>query len=86
MGVAEFMGHARRAGADGVGLTLAALAAHDPEELAKLATEHDLFISTLNSAGYFLFADGDDRARQDALNARLIEVAARPAAEGGAVL
>jgi sugar phosphate isomerase/epimerase len=77
IGVSEFMGYAQSAGASGIGLTLAALVAHGPEELAELAAGHGLFISTLNSAGYFLFADDTERTRQDELNIKLIDAAAR---------
>lgn len=79
--VAEFMRHAKRAGADGVGLSVAALEAHGPELLARLAEEHGLFISSLNSAGYFLFADAGERKRQRVLNTMLIEAAAHMGAE-----
>jgi sugar phosphate isomerase/epimerase len=75
--VARFMKDAKEAGADGVGLTVSALKAHEPEALAALAADHGVFISSLNSAGYFLFSDVANRERQQALNTRLIEAAAR---------
>jgi sugar phosphate isomerase/epimerase len=75
--VADFMDDAKQAGAEGVGLTLAALGAQGPEALAQLAAEHGLFISSLNSAGYFLYADPAQCDRQRELNRRLIEAAAR---------
>lgn len=75
--VVDFMSYAKQAGAEGVGLTLTALEAHEPEELAHLAAEHNLFISSLNSAGYFLFSDPLRRDRQRELNKVLIDAAAR---------
>lgn len=77
MTVAEFMGHAKTAGAEGVGLTVAALNAQNPERLASLADDNGLFISSLNSAGYFLSSDAARRADQDDLNRRLIDAAMR---------
>jgi sugar phosphate isomerase/epimerase len=77
MGVAEFMAHAKYAGAEGVGLTVASLNAHSPEQLAALARDNGLFISSLNSAGYFLFADAGAQAKQAELNKRLLDAAAR---------
>lgn len=77
MGVAEFMAQAKSAGAEGIGLTVASLNVHRPEELVALAASHGLFISSLNSAGYFLFADRAARERQDELNKTLLDAAAR---------
>jgi sugar phosphate isomerase/epimerase len=76
-GVADFMKEAKRAGAAAVGLTIAALESNDADGLARLADEHGLHISSLNSAGYFLFSDAARREQQRALNSRLIEAAAR---------
>jgi sugar phosphate isomerase/epimerase len=74
--VGQFMQWARDAGARGVGLTVAALAAHDARELKSMAADNGLFISTLNSAGYFLLSEFDQRYVQDKLNCRLVEAAA----------
>lgn len=75
--VADFMKEAKLAGAAAVGMTIAALESNGPESLARLADEHGLHISSLNSAGYFLFSDAAKREQQRALNSRLIEAAAR---------
>jgi sugar phosphate isomerase/epimerase len=77
MGVAEFMAHAKHAGFEGVGLTVASLNAQSPERLAALARDNGLFISSLNSAGYFLFGDAGARAKQEELNKKLLDAAAR---------
>ena len=74
--VGQFMQWARGAGAKGVGLTVAALAAHDARELKSMADDNGLFTSTLNSAGYFLYSQSDERYVQDKLNCRLIDAAA----------
>jgi len=71
------MDYARKAGAKGIGLTFAALEAHGPEYLARLAAERGLFISSLNSAGYFICGGPALCARQRELNKRLIDAAAR---------
>ena len=75
--VAQFMKTAKQAGAEGIGLTVAALEAHGPDALARIASDHDVFISSLNSAGFFVSADPVEWERQRALNTRLIEAAAR---------
>jgi sugar phosphate isomerase/epimerase len=75
-GVGKFMQEAKSSGAAGVGLTVAALEAEGASNLANLAKDHGLFVSSLNSAGYFLFDSEVERERQDTLNRRLIEAAA----------
>lgn len=75
--VGEFMGWAKQAGASAVGLTVAALGAHGADDLKAMAADNGLTISTLNSAGYFLFSGADERYVQDKLNTQLIEAAAR---------
>lgn len=75
--VGQFMLWAKEAGASGVGLTIAALSAHMPEELKAMAADHGLFISTLNSAGYFLYPPGDKKYLQDKFNLSLIDAAVR---------
>ena len=74
--VGQFLRWARDAGASGIGLTVAALAAHGASELKAMAADNGLFISTLNSAGYFLFSESNRRQAQDKLNGSLIEAAA----------
>lgn len=74
--VGQFLRWARDAGASGIGLTIAALAAHGASELKAMAADNGLFISTLNSAGYFLFSESDRCQAQDKLNGSLIEAAA----------
>ncbi len=75
-GVARFMAQAKAAGADAVGLTLAALDECGPHALARLASDHGLKVSSLNSAGYFLFSDPNERDKQSERSRRLIEAAA----------
>ena len=75
--VGQFMQWAREAGAKGIGLTVAALAAHSARDLKAMADDNGLFISTLNSAGYFLFSAIDQRYVQEKLNNHLIESAAK---------
>lgn len=81
MSVAEFMERARAAGAEGVGLTVSALSAESADRLASLADDNGLFISSLNSAGYFLFQDIASRMKQEDLNKKLIDAAARMKAQ-----
>lgn len=75
--VSQFMQWAREAGAKGIGLTVAALGAHSADDLKSMAADNGLFISTLNSAGYFLFSSLGQRQGQNKLNRNLIEAAAR---------
>jgi sugar phosphate isomerase/epimerase len=75
--VGQFMQWSRMAGARGVGLTLSALKAHSAEVLKSMAADHGLFVSTLNSAGYFLFPAKEQGRAQDKLNLELIDAAAR---------
>lgn len=77
IGVGQFMRWAKEAGASGVGLTIAALSDNTPDELKTMAEDHGLFISTLNSAGYFLYPPGERRDMQNKLNLSLIDAAAR---------
>lgn len=81
LSVVQFMKWARVAGAKGVGLTVAATSTHSPDELKAMAANEGLFISTLNSAGYFLFGCSGPRAAQEELNNRLIDAAARMGAQ-----
>lgn len=75
--VEDFAGAARRAGADAIGFTLAALDAEGPEALARIASRHGLAISTLNSAGYFTWTDAEQARAQERRNLFLVEAAAR---------
>ncbi|MCG6121519.1 MAG: sugar phosphate isomerase/epimerase [Microvirga sp.] len=75
--VADFAAAAKSAGADAIGFTVAALDAEGPEGLARIAGEHGLDISTLNSAGYFTWTDPERARAQERENLRLVEAAAR---------
>ena len=72
----EFVELAARAGAQAVGLTIRAIEEMDLKGIRALLASHDLKVSSLNSAGYFLFADPERARTQAELNARLIAAAA----------
>lgn len=76
-----FSGHAAEAGADGIAFTVAALDQRGPQGLARIAADHGLFVSTLNSAGYFLHPDAVAARRQADQNRRLLEAAVRIGAQ-----
>lgn len=72
----EFVELAARAGAQAVGLTVRAIEEMDLRSIRALLASHHLKVSSLNSAGYFLFADPDRANTQSELNTRLIAAAA----------
>jgi len=76
MGPAEFADLAVAAGFHGIAWTVRALDETDAHELGRIAANRGLFVSTLNSAGYFLWDDPGRVREQEALNARLVEAAA----------
>ncbi len=74
--LSRFLDDCVAAGATGVGLTEHAL-----DEAALPDLRRMLRVSSVNSAGFFLWAEPDRVARQREANARLIEAAAELAAE-----
>lgn len=75
-GVERFLDEAAAAGFAQVALTRAALEEASPAELRRAVDVRGLTVTTLNSAGYFTWADPAQRAAQDAENRRLIAAAA----------
>lgn len=65
------------AGASAVGLTARAVDDISLDRLRSLLDEHGLAVSSLNSAGYFLYDDAAAIGQQRARNQRLIELAAQ---------
>jgi sugar phosphate isomerase/epimerase len=66
---------AARVGASAVGLTVRAIDELDIRSIKRLLSEYQLKVSSLNSAGYFLFQESEQRLRQRELNDRLIDAA-----------
>jgi len=75
-GVDRFAGEAATAGASGIGLSAAALAANGAAACRRMAADNGLKITTLNSAGDFLIRDKPLAAMQVDKNLRLIDAAA----------
>jgi len=82
-GVDRFAGEAAAAGASGIGLSAAALAANGAAACRRMAADNGLKITTLNSAGDFLIRDNSLAAIQADKNLKLIDAAAEM---GAAVL
>ena len=80
-GVERFLDEANAAGFRSVALTRAALAEMSATELRRAVDARDLAVTTLNSAGYFTWADVARRNAQDEENRRLIAAAAELGAE-----
>lgn len=76
LGLAQFCALAERAGAQAVGLTLRALDEMPVAAIRALLRRHGLAVSSLNSAGYFLYGDAALARDQAARNVRLIAAAA----------
>ena len=76
LGLTQFCDLAERAGAQAVGLTLRALDEMPVPAIRALLSRHGLAVSSLNSAGYFLYEDATLAREQAARNARLIAAAA----------
>ena len=72
----EFASAAKAAGAAGIGWTVQALDQEGPDELRRITAGSGLFVSTLNSAGFFLQGDPDDAEAQRSLNLGLLDAAA----------
>lgn len=67
---------AAAAGAKAVGLTVRAVDELDVISIKRLLARYGLMVSSLNSAGYFLFSDAASAAKQERLNERLVAAAA----------
>jgi sugar phosphate isomerase/epimerase len=74
--VQRFLDAAVSVGAGAVGLTVRAIDEVGVVALKAMLDERGLAVSSLNSAGYFTFADSGRAAEQDRLNRRLLEAAA----------
>jgi sugar phosphate isomerase/epimerase len=76
MAIAELFPLAKMAGASAVGLTVRAIDEIDRVRLRSLLADHGLQLSSLNSAGFFLYQESSAVRDQQARNLRLIELAA----------
>lgn len=85
-GVARFLDEAVDAGFRRVALTRAALAEHSPARLRREVEARGLSVTTLNSAGYFTWADPDRRRAQAEENRALVGAAAELGAEALCVI
>ncbi len=74
--VANFLDAARKAGAGAVGLTVRAIDEVGVSALRSMLDDNGLAVSSLNSAGYFTFAEPGRAAEQERLNQRMLEAAA----------
>lgn len=72
----RFLDEAAAVGAEGVGMTERALSEMALPELKRALRERNLVVTSLNSSGFFLWADPERAARQAEINARLIAGAA----------
>ncbi|MBN8916615.1 MAG: sugar phosphate isomerase/epimerase [Rhizobiales bacterium] len=72
----RFLDDCATAGATGVGLTERALQEVALPDLKRMLDERGLAVSSVNSAGFFLWGDPARAQRQVAINAALIEAAA----------
>ena len=79
--IAAFLSVAANSGAAAVGLTVRAIDEIPLPQLKKQLSDLGLKVSSLNSAGYFLFGDSQRAAEQARANLRLIEAAAELGAE-----
>lgn len=76
MPVEAFLDAVAAHGLSGVGLTRAAIDAMPPDRLAGALAARGLGATSLNSAGYFLRRDADERRAQERVNHALVEAAA----------
>ncbi|MEO1491342.1 MAG: sugar phosphate isomerase/epimerase family protein [Pseudomonadota bacterium] len=80
-GVVRFLDEAVAAGFRSVALTRAALAEMSPAELRRAVEARKMSVTTLNSAGYFTWAEPARRRAQDTENRSLIAAAAELGAD-----
>jgi sugar phosphate isomerase/epimerase len=81
IGLENFLKISAMAGAKAVGLTVRTVNEMDVKGIKALLAAYDLKVSSLNSAGYFLYSDRRKRAEQEDLNARLVAAAGELAAD-----
>jgi sugar phosphate isomerase/epimerase len=79
--IARFLPLVAQTGASSVGLTIRALDEIPVPQLKARLNDLGLGVSTLNSAGYFLYHDVERSAQQTSTNLRLIDAAAELAAQ-----
>lgn len=77
----SFLDEAASAGATGIGITERALSETTLPALKAMLRERGLGVTSVNSAGFFLWADPDRAKLQRAVNTRLLEAAAELAAD-----
>ena len=77
----RFLDDCTEAGATGVGLTERALGEVALPDLKRLLAERKLHVTSVNSAGFFLWGDEQKAKRQQAINASLIHAAAELSAD-----
>lgn len=75
-GVLSFLDEAAAAGIAAVGISRAALDEMSTAALSRALRDRGLTITSLNSAGFFTWADAGQRRQQEDVNARLIDAAA----------
>ncbi|MEM1298996.1 MAG: sugar phosphate isomerase/epimerase family protein [Pseudomonadota bacterium] len=85
-GVERFLDEAARAGFRQVALTRAALAEMTPARLRRAVEARGLSVTTLNSAGYFTWADPERRRAQEVENRALVAAAAELGVEALCVI
>lgn len=76
-----FLDDAVSAGANGIGVTERALAETTLPALKTMLRERGLSVTSVNSAGYFLWTDPERIRSQRSINSRLLEAAAELAAD-----
>ena len=77
----SFLDDAVAAGANGIGITERTLSEAAPAVLKAMLRERELCVTSVNSAGFFLWADPERATLQLSTNARLLEAAAELAAD-----
>ncbi len=79
--LSKFLDEAAAAGAGSVGLSERALSEADLSSLKRMLRERDLGVTSVNSAGFFLWADPERAQQQLSINATLLEAAAELSAD-----
>ena len=77
----SFLDDAVSAGASGIGITERALSEATLPALKAMLRERNLCVTSVNSAGFFLWADPERAKLQRSINTRLLEAAAELAAD-----
>jgi sugar phosphate isomerase/epimerase len=79
--LSKFLDEAAAAGAGSVGLSERALSEADLSSLKRMLRERGLGVTSINSAGFFLWADPEHAQQQRSINATLLEAAAELSAD-----